>query len=77
MEGLGAGAQDVYQYAPPATMTVYEMAGVGREDIDLLQIYDSFSPEVVYGLEQLGFCGPGEALDFIQEDVPPSVGSCR
>ena len=67
MEGLGAGAQDVYQYSAPASMPVYEMAGVSREDIDLLQIYDSFSPEVIYGLEQLGFCGPGEALDFIQE----------
>ena len=77
MEGLGAGAQDVYPYAAPATMPVYEMAGVGREDIDLLQIYDSFSPEVVYGLDSSASADPERRSTSSRMGAPPSVGSCR
>jgi acetyl-CoA acetyltransferase len=40
-------------------------AGVTRDDIDLCQLYDCFSPAVVEQLEDLGFCGVGEGADFI------------
>ena len=30
-------------------------------------IYENFSPVVFYQLEAYGFCGPGEAKDFIAE----------
>jgi acetyl-CoA acetyltransferase len=30
-------------------------------------IYENFSPVVFYQLESYGFCGPGEAKDFIAE----------
>jgi acetyl-CoA acetyltransferase len=39
--------------------------GFGREDIDVAMIYDAFSPILLMQLEALGFCGPGEAKDFV------------
>jgi 17-hydroxy-3-oxo-4-pregnene-20-carboxyl-CoA lyase len=41
--------------------------GFEREDIDVAMIYDAFSPILLMQLEALGFCGPGEAKDFVAE----------
>jgi len=43
-----------------------ERAGVTRADIDLVQIYDAFTINVLVGLEALGFCAPGESGAFVQ-----------
>jgi len=42
------------------------MAGVTREDIDVVQIYDHFTIGVIQSLEELGFCKRGEGGDFVQ-----------
>ena len=42
-----------------------ERAGISHNDIDLTMIYDSFTYTVLLTLEGLGFCGPGEAPDFV------------
>lgn len=44
---------------------VFARGGVGPQDIDVAQIYDHFSPFVLMTLENFGFCGPGEAGDFV------------
>ena len=36
-----------------------------RSDIDVALIYDAFSPILLMQLEALGFCGLGEAKDFV------------
>jgi acetyl-CoA acetyltransferase len=41
--------------------------GVSRDDIDVALIYDAFSPILLMQLEGLGFCGFGEAKDFIAD----------
>jgi acetyl-CoA acetyltransferase len=37
------------------------------DDIDAAMIYENFSPVVFYQLEAFGFCGYGEAKDFIAD----------
>ena len=45
---------------------VYEMSGLGPDDVDAAVIYDAFSSIVLFQLESFGFCGPGEAKDFVK-----------
>jgi acetyl-CoA acetyltransferase len=45
----------------------FEEAGIGHADVDHLMIYDAFAHLPLYGLEDLGFCKPGEAAAFIRE----------
>lgn len=43
----------------------FEMAGVEREDIDLLMLYDAFTINTILFLEDLGFCAKGEGGPFV------------
>jgi acetyl-CoA acetyltransferase len=45
----------------------FEESGVSHADVDHLMIYDAFAHLPLYGLEDLGFCQPGEAAAFIRE----------
>ena len=42
-------------------------AGRSRSEVDALMIYDNFSANVLFALEGLGYCGPGESGAFIQD----------
>src|SRR5882757_9795955 len=42
-------------------------SGISRADIDVALIYDAFSPMLFMQLEALGFCGFGEAKDFVAD----------
>lgn len=59
-----------------ASEAVYDMAGVGREDIDVVGIYDSFSAHVIFALEGFGFAPYGEAAKFIREVGIGPGGGC-
>jgi len=45
---------------------VYEMSGLGPDDLDAAVIYDAFSSIVLFQLESFGLCAPGEAKDFVK-----------
>jgi acetyl-CoA acetyltransferase len=46
---------------------VWGMSGLGPKDIDAAVIYDAFTPIVLWQLEAFGFCGYGEAKDFVKD----------
>src|SRR5438270_6954088 len=54
----------------------FEEAGISHGDVDHLMIYDAFAHLPLYGLEDLGFCQPGEAAGFVngRNTAPPSDG---
>jgi acetyl-CoA acetyltransferase len=56
-----------YPEAELLARQLYEMAGVGPDEIDAAMLYENFSPIVFLQLEAMGFCKPGEARDFIAE----------
>lgn len=49
-----------------------QMAGVTHDDIDVVEIYDSFTITVLLTLESLGFCKRGEGGAFVEtHDLGP------
>ena len=50
-----------------AARDLYAGAGVSPSDVDCAQIYDAFTPLVLLGLEEFGFCGAGEGGAFASE----------
>ena len=68
LPGLGVAQQDVFPYRPTREdLYAYEMAGVTQKDIDALITYDAGSRLVLFALERFGFCGPGEAREFVKD----------
>lgn len=50
----------------PVAARLWEMAGVGPQDVDVALLYDHFSPMVLMQLEDYGFCGIGESGPFVE-----------
>jgi acetyl-CoA acetyltransferase len=50
-----------------AAKKAYEMAGVGPEDVDLVELHDCFATAEILHYENLGLCGDGEAGRLIDE----------
>jgi acetyl-CoA acetyltransferase len=46
---------------------LWRQSGLGPDDIRTAVLYDHFTPYVLMQLEELGFCKPGEAKDFIAD----------
>ena len=46
---------------------LWETSGLGPNDIDAAVLYDAFTPNVLWQLEAFGFCGFGEAKDFVKD----------
>jgi acetyl-CoA acetyltransferase len=46
---------------------LYATAELVPKDVDVAMLYENFSPVVFYQLEAFGFCGRGEARDFIAD----------
>lgn len=50
-----------------ASTQAFDMAGVGRSDIDVAQLYDCYTITVLLTLEDAGFCGKGEGASFVHD----------
>ena len=44
---------------------LWSRSGISRDDVDVMTIYENFSPIVHMTLEAFGYCKPGEARDLI------------
>lgn len=57
-------------FTSPKGLTVardlFARAGVTPKDIDVAQIYENFTPNVLMALEDHGFCKRGEGKDFVE-----------
>ena len=50
----------------------YEVSGVGLDEIDVFEIYDAFSTQLLVMLEDVGLCAKGEGGPFVdQTDFGP------
>lgn len=47
--------------------TLWRQSGLGPGDVQTAILYDHFTPFVLVQLEELGFCGRGEAPDYIRD----------
>lgn len=56
-----------FDMARAAADKVYEKAGVGPEDVDVIELHDCFTTNEVLTYEALGLCKEGEAERFILE----------
>jgi acetyl-CoA acetyltransferase len=64
MQGMGIRTQQKSEYNPGVTDPFYENAGITRDDLDAMYIYDAFAPNIWYGLETWGLTEPGTGYEF-------------
>ncbi|WP_296259630.1 MULTISPECIES: thiolase C-terminal domain-containing protein [unclassified Pseudomonas] len=50
-----------------AAQQAYEQAGIGPEDVQLVELHDCFSPNEVLSYESLGLCAEGDAQRFVMD----------
>jgi acetyl-CoA acetyltransferase len=50
-------------------------AGLSIADIDVVEVYDSFTISVILALEALGICGPGEGGAFVESGATRPGGA--
>jgi acetyl-CoA acetyltransferase len=50
-----------------AAKALWSRADIKATDIDVAQIYDAFTPLILFSLEAYGFCGKGEGAAFTED----------
>lgn len=56
-----------YNMAQAAAQQVYEQAGIGPEDLDVVELHDCFAQNELISYEALGLCPEGGAARFIAD----------
>jgi acetyl-CoA acetyltransferase len=49
----------------PASETAFAMAGISRQDVDMVALYDCYTIAVLMAIEDAGFCAKGEGMKFV------------
>jgi acetyl-CoA acyltransferase len=61
---------DINTLTRQAAVTAYEQAGVGPEDLDLVELHDCFATAELVHYDNLQLCEPGGAVDFFSSGAP-------
>jgi acetyl-CoA acyltransferase len=61
---------DVNTLTRQAAVTAYEQAGIGPEDLDLVELHDCFATAELVHYDNLRLCEPGGAVDFFKSGAP-------
>ena len=56
-----------YDMARAAAKATYEAAGIGPEDLDVVELHDCFAHNELISYEALGLCAEGEAARFVDD----------
>lgn len=56
-----------YDMSKNAAEQVYEQAGVGAAEVDVVEMHDCFTTNEVISYEALGLCGEGQAEQFVMD----------
>lgn len=56
-----------YSMAQAAAQQVYDAAGVGPDDVDVIELHDCFAQNELITYEALGLCPRGEAQRFVRD----------
>jgi acetyl-CoA acetyltransferase len=66
---------DVNTLTKNAATRAYEQAGVGPEDLDLVELHDCFATAELVHYDNLGLCEEGGAVDFFESGATWRTGS--
>jgi acetyl-CoA acyltransferase len=66
---------DVNTLTRNAATTAYEKAGIGPEDLDLVELHDCFATAELVHYDNLMLCPPGGAVDFFESGASWRDGS--
>jgi acetyl-CoA acetyltransferase len=76
-QGSGAGQEEMTSYyrddltrlpeVEVVARSLWRQSGLAPSDVQTAVIYDPFTPFVLLQLEGFGFCGRGEAKDFVRD----------
>jgi len=61
---------DVNTLTRRAAAQAYEQAGIGPDDLDLVELHDCFATAELVHYDNLGLCEPGGAVDFFLSGAP-------
>ncbi|MBU2646095.1 thiolase family protein [bacterium] len=58
-----------------AAQEAFEISGIGPEDVNVIELHSAFSPAEFLYFEELGFCGKGEAPQFLDAGKTEITGT--
>ncbi|QIB67656.1 thiolase family protein [Kineobactrum salinum] len=77
--GLYQHSQDLVRWETDyrSASLAYEKAGIGPEDLDLVECHDAFTISEILHYEALGLCAPGDGGAFVEAGHASLGGGCR
>ncbi len=66
----GQSLPDIHTVTKNAASQAYEAAGIGPDDLDLVELHDCFATAELVHYDNLSLCEPGGAVDFFNSGAP-------